>query len=82
MSCFAALLRAAELTPSRAGVFGFASSSEILFALLEFLPVAVAVALWGAMSLDSLLPPEAANHEIEKWEGRTRSMTGSNVGGL
>ncbi|ORY89820.1 RTA1 like protein-domain-containing protein [Leucosporidium creatinivorum] len=71
-----------RLAETAQGVFGFASSNEILFALLEFLPVAVAVALWGAMSLDSILPPKAADHEVEKWEGRTLSMTGSNVGGL
>lgn len=68
-----------RLAETAQGVFGFASTNEILFAMLEFFPVAVAVILWGAMSLDSMLPPNAEDHEVEKWGGRTLSMTDSNA---
>ncbi|GAA5834454.1 hypothetical protein JCM3766R1_005217 [Sporobolomyces carnicolor] len=38
------------------GPFGGASANEILFACLEYLPVILAVAVWAAVSLDSVLP--------------------------
>lgn len=62
-----------RLAETAEGVFGTASTNEVLFGTLEFLPVGLAVALWGGMSLDSLLPPEAKEDEVEKWTGRSFS---------
>ena len=81
-SNFGYLSRPGCTNAAHSGVFGFASSHEILFALLEFAPVALAVTLWGAFSLDSMLPPDAEADQVEKWEGRSMSMTGDSVGRL
>lgn len=62
-----------RLAETASGVFSPAATNEILFGLLEFLPVGAAVALWAACSLDSTLPPDASEGEVEKWEGRSFS---------
>ncbi|SCV69731.1 BQ2448_1125 [Microbotryum intermedium] len=61
------------------GVFGFASTHEVLFGILEFAPVALAMSIWAALSLDELLPLARANHEIEKWDGKKANYGGIEV---
>ncbi|KAM0789456.1 hypothetical protein ACM66B_000278 [Microbotryomycetes sp. NB124-2] len=71
-----------RLAETGQGVFGPAATNEVLFGTLEFLPVGLAVSLWAYFSLDALLPPERADDEVEKWEGRSLSFGGSTVGRL
>ncbi|SCZ89417.1 BZ3500_MvSof-1268-A1-R1_Chr9g10403 [Microbotryum saponariae] len=61
------------------GVFGFASTHEVLFGVLEFAPVALAMSIWAALSLDELLPLARANHEIEKWDGKRANYGGIEI---
>ncbi|SGY14207.1 BQ5605_C010g06101 [Microbotryum silenes-dioicae] len=61
------------------GVFGFASTHEVLFGILEFAPVALAMSIWAALSLDELLPLARANHEIEKWDGKKANYGGIEI---
>ncbi|KAK4054250.1 hypothetical protein OIV83_001276 [Microbotryomycetes sp. JL201] len=71
-----------RLAETAQGVFGAAATNEVLFGTLEFLPVGLAVSMWAYFSLDALLPPDRAEDEVEKWEGRSLSFGGSTVGRL
>ncbi|KAK4054627.1 hypothetical protein OIO90_003439 [Microbotryomycetes sp. JL221] len=71
-----------RLAETSQGVFGPAATNEVLFATLEFVPIGMAVSLWAYFSLDSMLPPELEHDQVEKWEGRTYSFSGSTVGRL
>ncbi|SCV69843.1 BQ2448_1237 [Microbotryum intermedium] len=56
-----------RLAETAEGIFGYASSNEWLFGLLEFAPVALAVLLWAAVPLHKVLPEQSPqNHE--GWE--------------
>ncbi|GAA6005990.1 hypothetical protein JCM11491_004082 [Sporobolomyces phaffii] len=61
--------RVAETGQSaRNGPFGGASASEVLFACLEYLPVILAVAVWAAVSMDSVLPIQVDEEPDSKGE--------------
>ncbi|GAA5836260.1 hypothetical protein JCM5353_002657 [Sporobolomyces roseus] len=56
--------RVAETAQSaQNGPFGGASASEVLFACLEYVPVILAVAVWAAISMDSVLPVQVDEPE-------------------
>ncbi|GAA5975051.1 hypothetical protein JCM5350_004565 [Sporobolomyces pararoseus] len=55
------------------GFFGGASANEVLFACLEYLPVILAVAVWAAVSMDSVLPIQV-DEEPESGKERMKSI--------
>jgi hypothetical protein len=57
LSALLLLLRTTfRLAETAQGVFGTASSSETLFGCLEYAPVILTLALWGALPLEEILP--------------------------
>ncbi|GAA6018526.1 hypothetical protein JCM10207_007206 [Rhodosporidiobolus poonsookiae] len=79
LSAFLLLLRTTfRLAETAQGVFGFASSHEALFGTLEYLPVILAIAIWGALPLEETLPIDVDDEPRRSPEAdstRTLSMT-------
>ncbi|GAA6063069.1 hypothetical protein JCM10212_003127 [Sporobolomyces blumeae] len=61
--------RVAETAQSSSGgPFSGASASEVLFACLEYVPVILAVGVWAAVSMDSVLPIQVEEDASERKE--------------
>ncbi|SCZ89654.1 BZ3500_MvSof-1268-A1-R1_Chr9g10526 [Microbotryum saponariae] len=61
-----------RLAETAEGIFGYASSNEWLFGLLEFAPVALAVLFWAAVPLHKVLPEQSPQYH-EGWEAKTEA---------
>ncbi|SGY13733.1 BQ5605_C010g05958 [Microbotryum silenes-dioicae] len=59
-----------RLAETAEGIFGYASSNEWLFGLLEFAPVALAVLFWAAVPLHKVFPERSPQYH-EGWEPKT-----------